>query len=164
MIVGAGREPDSPLVRRLEPVTLRQPREVLGRGPSASRQASVFASRSSPVAALPEPEQQHHALDVERRDRRAHPVERVRERVCEPALAEERDELVDGGPVRLQVAMVILGQPPDEDVERHVVGREARRHLDRKERARQLGDAESSLEGVVVGDRHQRMPRRLQTR
>ena len=75
----------------------------------------------------------------------AHPVERMRERVLEPSFAEKRRELVDRAAKRLQIAMILLAEVPDEHVQRHVVLGEARRHLDREEGVRQVARSAARL-------------------
>lgn len=114
--------------------------------------------RARSVPALPDPEEQQHPLDVRGRQQQPHPVERVREGVCEPTAAEERDELVHRTSVGLQVAMIVLAQVPDEDMERDVVLGEPGGHLDGEERAGELRDSQRSLERVVVRDRDERHP------
>ena len=126
---------------------------------AASRQASSLELRGrAPLRPSQIAEQQHHPLDVRGGQRRAHPVERVRESVGKPALAQEADELVDRRPERLEVAVILLAQVPDEDVQRDVVLGEAGRHLDGEERAGQIRDPERPLERVVVADRDERHP------
>ncbi len=90
----------------------------------------------------------------------AHAVERMGERVGEPALGEEADELVDRAAEGLQVAVVRLGQVPHEHVQRRVVLGEAGRHLDRHEGSGAVGDPKRTLERVVVADRDQVHPAR----
>ena len=157
MIVGAAGERDPPACAGAIPWRSASVASRPGSTAAASLQASSFDSlRPRAVASLPHPEQQHHPLDVSDRQRRAHPVERMRERVGEAALAEERDELVHRRPVRLEVAVILLGQVPDEHVQRDVVLREAGRHLDREERVRLVRDPQRALERVVVADRDER--------
>ena len=122
------------------------------------RRDGVRALGAGAVPPLPHREEQHHPLDVQHRERRAHPVQRVRERVHEAPLTQEVDELVDRRAIRLQVAVVLLGEVPDEDVQRDVVLGEARGHLDREKRVRPVGDPQRALDGVVVGDGDERHP------
>ena len=129
---------------------------------AASRHASSFDSRGrAPFRPSHTPNSSIIRSTCDGRQRRAHAVERVRERVREAALAQERDELVDRRAVRLQVAMVLLGEVPDEHVQRDVVLGEARRHLDGEERVGLVRDAQRALDRVVVADRHERHPARL---
>ena len=121
---------------------------------AASRHASSFDSRErAPLRPSQVPKSSIIRSTWRRRDRRPHAVERMRERVCEAALAEECDELVHRRTERLQVAVVLLGQVPHENVERHLVLGEACRHLDGEERVGLVRDAQRTLDRVVVADR-----------
>ena len=154
VVVGAAGERDPARVRRLDAVLVGERGEEggLDRSGEAAREL-VRLARACAVASLPGSEEQHHPLDVARRDRRPHAVERMRERVREAALAEERDELVHRRAVRLEVAVILLGEVPHEDVQRDFVLGEARRHLDGQERVGLVRDAQRALDRVVVADR-----------
>jgi hypothetical protein len=154
VVVGASGEGDSAGVHRFEAVPLRQLLEIrtLDRSRETAREL-VRLLRPGAVAAFPDPEQQHHPLDVRSRQRCSHPVERMRERVREPALAQERDQLVHGRAVRLQVAVVLLPKVPDEHVQRHGVLGELRRHLDGEKRPGLVRYPQRALDRVVVADR-----------
>ena len=119
MIVRAGTERDAARVAWLDAVTLGEPLDERRRDRLGQRRGDrVGALRPRAVPPLPHREEEHHALDVREGERRAHPVQRVRERVHEAPFAQEVDQLVDRRAVGLKIAVVLLGQVPDEDVER----------------------------------------------
>jgi hypothetical protein len=159
VVVGAACERDPAGVHGLDAVPFGELLQV-GRGDRRGEPTGELVGllRAGAVASLPDPEQEHHPLDVRDGEGGAHAIERVGKSMNEATGAEEADELVDGRPPLLEVAVVLLGQVPDEDVERHVVFGEAGRHLDRQERAVQMSDAERPFERVVVGDRHEGHP------
>ena len=159
VVVGAAGERDRPGVHRLEVVPTGQLREVPVRRRSRDPAGDeVRVLRPGAVPPLPDREEEHHPLDVPRRERRPHPVQRVRERVHEAALAEEGDELVDRAAVGLKVGVVLLGQVPHEDVQRRRVLGEAGRDLDREEGVLEVRDPQRALDRVVVGDRDEVHP------
>jgi hypothetical protein len=135
-------------------VPVREAREPLGchraREPAGEL---VRLARARAVASLPDPEDDEQLLHVLDRERAAHAVERVREGVHETPLAEERGELEHRRTVRLEVAVVLLGEVPDEHVQRDLAAGEIRRHLDREERVGKVRDPQRALDGVVVADR-----------
>jgi hypothetical protein len=103
VIVRATGQGDARVVG-LDPVSFRELLEVGGGGRSGNAAGQqVRLARPGAVSALPDPEQEEQSFDVRRRERRAHPVERVRERVRERALAQEPDEVDDRCPPGLQV-------------------------------------------------------------
>ncbi len=162
VVVGAGGELNPARMNGLDPVPFGERRQEsrLDRRREPAREL-VRLLRPRPVPSLPDGEEQQHPLDVRHGQRRPHPVERVRQRVGEAALAEERDQLVDRRPARLQVAVVLLAQVPDEHVQRHGVLGELGRDLDREERVREVRDPQRTLDRVVVGDRDEGHATRL---
>ena len=155
MVVRARAERDRPGVPRLEVVALDQLRDV-GRGDRGGEPYGelVLFARAGAVPPLPDPEQEHQPLDVVRLI--AGPI---RYRGCArawPAAARTKARPARDRPaVGLQVAVVLLGQVPDEDVQRDVALRQPGRDLHRQERPREVGDAQRALDRVVVGDRDQ---------
>jgi hypothetical protein len=85
----------------------------------------------------------------------------MREPVREAALAQERDELHHGSTTRLEFAMVLLGEVPDEDVERNPLALELRGHLDREERVGKVRDPQRALQRVVIRNRDEIHPAAL---
>ena len=154
MVVRARAERDAAGVARLDAVPRCEPFDERPRDRVGQRRGDrVRALRPGAVPSLPHREEEHHPLDVREGERRAHPVQRVRERVHEAPFAQEIDQLVDRRAVGLKIAVVLLGQVPDENVERDVVLGKPSRDLDREERVRPVRDAQRALDRVVVGDR-----------
>jgi hypothetical protein len=72
--------------------------------------------------------------------------------------AEEVNELVDRGTMRLQVAMVLLGEIPHQHMQRDVVLGKPRGDFLADERPGLIGNAKGAFDRVVVGDRDERHP------
>ena len=156
MVVRAADKRNGAIVTGCHPMPVGQHGKGAGvhrLGESAGK--AVVLARAGAVATFPHAEEQHHPLDVPRRDRRTHPVERMSERVRQTAVREERLQLIDGAAEGLQIPVILLGQVPDEHVQRHIVLWEARRDLDRQKRVGQMIDTKRALNRVVVADRYE---------
>jgi len=102
MVVGPSGQCDRAGVDGLQAVPLGESMNVwpVYRGGQPACEL-VRLTGAGAVAAFPDREEKHHALDVRGGQRRAHSVEGMGKRVDEAPLAKKGDELVHRRPVRL---------------------------------------------------------------
>ena len=162
VVVGAGRQ-RLPVRRRAvrgDAVLARERRDHLRRQPLEHRRQIRF---DSPVGAAVRPlerrEHQQDLLEGRRVEARVGADQRVGEPVRDRGAVQVLAQAIDVVAARLDLVVLVAGDVPGEDVHDAAVLGEAGGHLFGQEEVRPIDQRQTSVDRVVVRQRHQRHAR-----